>query len=382
MRFSPDNVLDLLSDLPEPLLVTTVEGEIALINRALSALSGFESEELVGEHVTRLMPQSERRRLDVVTWLARWADNPNPEQLRYLTMALVTKSGETLQISIRVSRYESQGESWFLVVLRDVTSEHETLNQLRHAQLVTNRILAIGEDAVVSIDADQNISYWNRQAEEVFGFTEAEALGQPLSLILPERYTGSHGGFVENFQEGTEASRFMGQRGEIVGLHKSGHEIPLEAAITKTVIEGQPVLSAQVRDITERKAAESALRQSEARYRVLFEHAFEAIALLDAEGQVIEINQAAREMLPDFKEGAMFWDLNWWHETDSAEFEEFSRNLRATVAEVQAGVSVRTQAELQGHAGPTMVDFSLRPVVDADDLVIYIIAEGRDITAL
>lgn len=380
--FSPENVVDLLSDLPEPLLVTTVDGEIALINRALSNLSGFSSEQLVGKHVTRLMPQSERRRLDVVDWLARWADDPNPDQLRFLTMKLVTLDGENLQVSIRVSRYESQGQQWFLVVLRDVTSEQETLNQIRHAQLVTNRILAIGEDAVVSIDEDQKISYWNRRAERIFGYTEQEVLGQPLTLIIPERYSSTHGSFVSSFLSSTEASRLMGQRGEIVGRTKEGEEIPLEAAITKTVIEGKPVLSAQVRDIRERKAAEQALKDSEARFRSLFEHAIEAIALLDAEGRVLEINAAARAMLPSFESGQYFWDLNWWHESDDAELNQFSDNLKSTVGEVQGGAMVRTQAELKNEDGTRRVDFSLRPVSDDNGDVRYIIAEGRDITSI
>jgi PAS domain S-box-containing protein len=382
MLFSPDNVLDLLSDLPEPLIVTTVSGEIAVINKALSALSGFSSQDLVGQHVTRLMPQSERRRLDVVQWLARWADDPNPEQLRYLTMELVTKAGEQLQISIRVSRYESQGESWFLVVLRDVTSEQQTLNQLRHAQLVANRILAIGEDAIISIDADQTISFWNRRAQELFGYSEEEALGKPLGLILPKEFTSSHGSFVADFLNSTENSRLMGQRGEITGVTKSGREIPLEAAITKTVIEGQPVLSAQVRDISERKIAEAALRDSEARFRSLFEHAFEAIVLLDPAGKVLEINQAATGMLPDYETGKYFWELNWWHESGGEDLKTYSGGLMETVQEVQAGGSLRTQVDLRNGDDIRKVDFSLRPVTHTNGQVIYIIAEGRDITAL
>lgn len=382
MPFNPDNVLDLLSDLPEPLIVTTVSGEIALINKALAALSGFSSQDLLGQHVTRLMPQSERRRLNVVQWLTRWADDPNPEQLRYLTMELVTKAGEPLQIRVRVSRYESQGESWFLIVLRDVTSEQQTLNQLRHAQLVSNRILAIGEDAIVSIDADQTISFWNRRAQELFGYSEEEALGKPLDLILPQKFANSHGDFVNSFLASTEASRLMGQRGEITGRTKSGREVPLEAAITKTMIEGQPVLSAQVRDISERKNAELALRDSEARFRSLFEHAFEAIVLLDSAGKVLEINQAATDMLPDYQNGKYFWELNWWHETGSEDLTAYSRELKKTVEEVQTGGSVRTQVDLHSGKDTRKIDFSLRPVTDTGGQVIYIIAEGRDITAL
>lgn len=378
MSFSPDNILGLLDDLPEPLVVTSVEGEIAFVNASLSELSGYAGEELVGEHVTKLMPQPERRRLDVIQWLTRWADDPNPDQLRYLTLELATKAGAHLMISVRVSRHEGDGGPWFLIVLRDVTSEHETLSQLRHAQLITNRILAIGEDAVVSIDADHKISFWNRRAEQLFGYKEDEALGQSLSLIIPDRFADSHEAFIEAFIEGTEASRLMGQRGEIVGRHKSGQEIPLEAAITKTVVEGEPILSAQVRDITERKKAEAALRASEARFRSLFEHAFEAMVLLDATGWVLEINQAARDMLPDFNANKYFWELNWWHAAGSAELEELSENLKQTVQDVQSGEHVRTEVQL----GSRKIDFSLIPVTDMDGELSYIIAEGRDITAL
>jgi PAS domain S-box-containing protein len=377
MSFSPDNVLGLLDDLPEPLVVTTVEGEIAFVNGSLSALSGYSSDELIGEHVTKLMPQPERRRLDVVRWLTRWADNPDPEQLRYLNLELSTSAGTTLIVSVRVSRHEGDGGPWFLIVLRDVTSEHETLSKLRHAQLVTNRILAIGEDAVVSVDADHKISFWNRRAEQLFGYEEDEALGQSLSLVIPDRFADNHEAFISDFVNGAEASRLMGQRGEIVGRHRSGREIPLEASITKTVVEGEPILSAQVRDISERKKAEAALRTSEARFRSLFEHAFEAMVLLDASGWVLEINEAARKMLPDFNANKYFWELNWW-DAEGAELEQFSDNLKQIVQDVQGGERVRTEVQL----GSRKIDFSLMPVADSDGELNFIIAEGRDITAL
>ncbi len=377
MSFSPDNVIGLLDDLPEPLVVTTVEGEIAFINASLAELSGYSNDELIGQHVTKLMPQPERRRLDVVRWLTRWADDPDPEQLRYLTLELAVKSGANLMISVRVSRHESEGGPWFLIVMRDVTSEHDTQAKLRHAQLITNRILAIGEDAVISIDADYKIDYWNRRAVFLFGYTEEEALGQPLSLILPDRFADSHDRFIGEFVKGTEASRLMGQRGEIVGRHKSGREIPLEAAITKTMIEGDMILSAQVRDITERKKAEAAIKASEARFRSLFENAFEAMVLLDATGWVLEINEAARELLPDFNANKYFWELNWWG-AEGAELEEFSENLKQTVQDVQSGEKVRTEVQL----GSRKIDFSLIPVTDTDGVLDFIIAEGRDITAL
>ncbi|MCB1645421.1 MAG: PAS domain S-box protein [Pseudomonadales bacterium] len=383
MTFSPDNINDLLCSLPEPMLIMSSAGEIAFCNQALTQLSGFSQPQLEGQPITHLLPQSERRRVDVVSWLSRWADDPDPAQLRFLTLELVTHDNERLQVSVRVSRYESHGANWFLVVLRDVTSEHATLTRLRHAQLVTNRILAIGEDAVISIDANQRISFWNRQASSIFGYTEEEALGHSLEMILPTSLLASHQRYVQDFLAGTEGHRLMGQRGEITGRHKSGRDIPLEASITKTVIDGQTVLSAQVRDISERKAAESMLKESEARFRAVFEHALEAMAVLDDSGRVVEINASARNLLETEPSGQFFWDLNWWRETTPEALHEATERLREMTGTVINGATVRTTVQLSSVTGEAKkIDFSLRPVLNSNGQVIYIIAEGRDITAL
>ena len=73
-------------------------------------------------------------------------------------------------------------------------------------------------------------------------------------------------------------------------------------------------MSAQVRDISERKQALKTLEDSEARFRAIFDHAVEAIALLDASGSVIEINSAATDMLPlnEYVGNKHLWELTWW----------------------------------------------------------------------
>jgi PAS domain S-box-containing protein len=377
MAFDTGDTGSILQELPEALVITTLQGEIAFANLALTELTGFQSGDLIGENVSKLLPTPERRRVQVIEWFARWADDPNPDQLRYLNLELVTRSGETRLVSVRVSRHEQQGETWFLVVLRDVTSQHETVAALRHAQLVTNRILAIGEDAVLSIGDDQRITYWNPTAEKVFGYTEAEILGQPLSKLLPPDVADRHDALAKEFSESNEASRLMGERGEITGIHKSGRAIPLEASITKTTIDGVTVLSAQIRDITKRKLAERALRESEARFRAVFENALEAMALLTPDGEVLEINAAARELLPDFNASIMFWELDWWPgQPDAHHLQQSKDTLKQNVLRCATGEVIRTRTTLEQPDGDVEVDFSLLPV-KAQDQVVYIVAEGR-----
>jgi len=384
VTFTPTHASELLNELPEALVITTLQGEILFVNRALESLAGFPGDELVGENVSKLMPTPERRRVQVIDWLARWAEDPNPDQLRYLNLEVVTSSGDVRLVSVRVSKHHEGDDAWFLIVLRDVTSQHETVAAMRHAQLVTNRIIAIGEDAVISIDEESRITYWNPRAEQIFGYRQDEMLGRPVNILLPDALAAKHAAQITEFAGGKEASRLMGERGEITGKRKDGSLVPLEVSITKTTIDNQIVLSAQIRDITERKRTQAALRDSEARFRAVFENAVEAMALLTPDGKVLEINSAARQMLPASEASQLFWELDWWGSgVDAGQLQQSRENLKANVQRCAAGEPIRVRVSLAGQGGHAReIDFSLIPVSPEGAGVTYILAEGRDITSV
>ncbi len=381
MEFLQSQAVQLLTDLPEALLITTSSGEIVFFNNAAAKQSGFEVGEMLGKHVSHLLPESNRRKVDVVTWLSRWADNPDPEQLRYLTLSGIRKDGAERRYQVRVSRFDNKDETCFVIVLRDVTEEQEQTAELRHAQLISNRIIAIGEDAVLSIDPAMNICFWNQKAEELFGYSEKEIMGQSVNLLVPEAARKAHSNSIGDFGADKAPSKFMGQRGEILGQHKSGRLIPLEASITKTYIGNRLIMSAQVRDISARKKAQRDLEEREARFGAVFDHAVEAIALLDAEGLVLEINSAARKMLPQNEsvQGKHLWELGWWGTPDSSERAEAEKSLHDNVVEAAAGTTVRTRSELETSHGILDIDFSLIPVTNESGEVKYLIAEARNL---
>ena len=379
MSFIESKAVQLLNDLPEALLITTVKGEIVYLNRSATTQSGFTHKEMIGEHVSRLLPQSSRRKVDVVKWFGRWADNPNPEQLRYLTLEGVRKSGEPRRYQVRVSRSEDQGGIYFVIVLRDVTKEQEQTAALRHSQLIANRIIAIGEDAVLSIDQDNNICFWNQRAEKLFGYTEKEAMGANINMLLPQNIRDEHTTSIQTFSSGKRPSQSMGERGEINGQHKSGKIVPLEASITKTYIGDKLVLSAQVRDITQRKKVEVDLAEREARFSAVFNHAVEAIALLDETGCVLEINQAAREMLPIDEPviNKPLWVLPWSNSSNGGREPESEERLRDRFHQAMLGNTVHTRTSLDAGSDALDLDFSLTPIFNNSHHVLYIIAEAR-----
>jgi PAS domain S-box-containing protein len=128
----------------------------------------------------------------------------------------------------------------------------------RGARSLTDFLLAdivgIAADAIICIDEDQKITLFNEGAEQIFGWKADEAIGQPLEMLLPERFRPEHRSHVDRFRDAPETSRRMGHRREISGLRKNGEEFPAEAAIAKVTMGKAVVFSVVLRDITEQTA--------------------------------------------------------------------------------------------------------------------------------
>jgi len=128
--------------------------------------------------------------------------------------------------------------------------------ELRASEAKFSGILAIAADAIITVDESQRILHYNRGAEEIFGYTEAEMVGQPLSVLLPPRYRAAHGGHMRAFSKSPDTARRMGERREIFGIRKDGTEFPAEASISKLELPGRMLFTVVLRDVTERKRAE------------------------------------------------------------------------------------------------------------------------------
>ncbi len=140
-------------------------------------------------------------------------------------------------------------------------------------------------DAIISVDEGMIITFWNREAERVFGYTPEEAVGQPLILLIPERFHSAH-------QHGLERSRQTGHSLlsdlvlELIGRRKDGKEFPIELSLTAITSMNGRCYYAIIRDITQRKQMEQDLRQSEERYRMVVSNTPIILFALDASGVI------------------------------------------------------------------------------------------------
>lgn len=123
-------------------------------------------------------------------------------------------------------------------------------------------ILEISADGIISTDAEHKIVVFSKGAQDIFGYTREEALGQPLNLLLPESFHRVHSEQMQAFADDDVESRFMGERREVFGRRKNGEEFHIEASIAKFSVDGKLYFTAIVRDVTGRRIQEQQMRRS------------------------------------------------------------------------------------------------------------------------
>ena len=138
-------------------------------------------------------------------------------------------------------------------------------------------------DAMVIVGERAQVELANAQAEALLGYTHTELLGLPIEALVPERYRQQHVGHRTSFF-GAPHARPMGAGLELYALHKDGREIPVEVSLGPLQTDRGTLVSAALRDVTERKRAQDALREAKERLRMVIENSVDAITITDPSG--------------------------------------------------------------------------------------------------
>lgn len=130
-------------------------------------------------------------------------------------------------------------------------------------------IIAASLDAIIIIDQAQHIIVFNPAAEQLYGYSSNDVIGQHINLLIPERFRIEHDTHIHRFAKSGQSIRTVGQFGRIYGLHQDGHEFPAEASITRLHQNGNQYFSVIMRNLAEEQQIQESIRLSEQRYHTL-----------------------------------------------------------------------------------------------------------------
>ena len=280
-----------LEDLPDLICRWKPDGTITYVNENYCRYFGKDKEELIGESFMPFVPEEERQK---ITELSSKACGEAPvDRIEHM---VIDSEGETMwqQWTNRALFDEDGRVVEFQSIGHDITDRKGDEEKLVESERKYRLISAYALDAIIMMDSSGVITYWNDAATKVFGFTENEVIGRDLiTTIAPERYHMAHNEGLRNFIS-TGKGPLIGRTLEIYGTKKDGTEFPIELAVSAVTIGDKWYATGIIRDITERKKTESTLRESEERYRSLFDNVSMAVCIYDAESLCFEdVNEEA-----------------------------------------------------------------------------------------
>ena len=233
-------------------------------NPAFARMLGYDSpSELIGIDARRWIAPHELPRIDGYR-AARLDGEPVPSQYEFQA---VRRDGSLIWIDIQVAEILWEGEPAVQSTVLDITERKRAEDSLRESEARKGAILTAALDCIITIDHEGRIIEFNPAAEKTFGYTSAEALGREMAdLIVPPSLREEYRRGLAHYLSTGEGS-VIGRRLELIAMRADGTEFPVELAIIVIPSDGPPMFTGFLRDISERKRAEEALRQSEAQLR-------------------------------------------------------------------------------------------------------------------
>lgn len=278
-------IAELLDLTHDAILVRNLRNEIMFWNKAAESLYGWRQEEAKGKAMHELLQTVFPRPLGEI--------NAEVLEKGYWEGELLhrRRDGTVLTISSRwaVRKDDAGSPVAILESNRDITRQKREQERFKN-------LLEAAPDAMVSVNRAGEIQLVNTQTEKLFGYSREEMLGKPVEILVPQRYRGPHEAHRGEYAE-LPVRRAMGEGLELYGLRKDGTEFAVEISLSPIeTMEGTLTISA-IRDISDRRKTEEALRQSEERFRLLVSGVEDyAILMLDREGRVVSWNNGAERI--------------------------------------------------------------------------------------
>jgi PAS domain S-box-containing protein len=284
---------DVFNASPMGIVVETLEGQPLFVNPAFCSMLGFSEEELRNKHCVDFSPPEDAQR-DWALFQQLRAGSIDHYQLekRYFR-----KDGSLVWGRLGISLLNSRPSPLVIAMVQDITDKKKAEEaRLRHAAIVEST-----EDAIISKNLDAVIQSWNAGAQRIFGYTESEAVGQPITILIPPELWDEENQILERLRAGGCIEHY-----ETTRVTKAGRKVAVSLIISpiKESTERLVGFCKIARDITERKRAEqalcetnrvlenqtAALRSQEELLKIFVKHVPVAVAMLDRDMRYLQVS--------------------------------------------------------------------------------------------
>jgi len=249
------------------------------------------------------------------------------------------------------------------------------ITPVQHAQPKLAAIVESSDDAIISKDLNGIISSWNTAAERIFGYSAQEAIGQPITIIIPPELHEEEAQILKRLRNGERIEHF-----ETVRVTKAGKRINISLTVSPIKDSSGRVTGASkiARDITESRTIEKELREKQELLRAAFTQTYSFMAILSKDGTIVDANRAALEgtgFTRDEAIGNKLWDV-WWRSLP-----EEREIAKTSVATARKGFAVREECQYALRDGTIrFADRTLNPVQNETGETVMIVCSGLDIT--
>jgi PAS domain S-box-containing protein len=241
---------DLLETAPDAMVIVNQLGQIVLVNAQTESLFLYRKEELLGKTVEILIPDTFIK--NHKQYREQYIHHPRTRSMgQGMELHGKQKDGSTFPVEVSLSPLKTDEGTFISAAIRDISDRKNAESKFR-------KLLESAPDAMVIVTEAGVIQLVNAQVANIFGYEKAEIIGNKVEMLIPGRFRPQHGGHRKSFFSNPKM-RPMGAELELFGLHKDGHEFPVEISLSPLETEEGVLVSAAIRDISKRKETEKAL---------------------------------------------------------------------------------------------------------------------------
>ena len=275
-----NDIEQILEQAIDAVVTIDTENNIVFFNTAAEKLWGYSREEVLGKNVKMLVPA------DIQAGHDGYIDANRKTSVNKIVgtsreIEVPRKDGSTIWCDLSLTKIGSGKEARYSAFVKDVT-------EIRESREIINQTLEQAIDAVVTIDENNSITFFNKAAENLWGYDREEVLGHNVKMLVPAELQANHDGYV-NTNRATGVNKIVGTSREIEVPRKDGSTVWCNLALSKVEVGYKIIYTAFLKDITAERVARETINQT-------LEQAIDAVVTINEHNDITFFNRAAEEL--------------------------------------------------------------------------------------